>query len=51
MKFSFRFKKPIEKHKTAAWSNVEASDSLSGVNLPSDLQVENAKEYVDENKK
>ena len=44
-------KKPIENHKTAAWANVEKTKNISNVAELSVFQVENAKEYVDENKK
>ncbi|HOM03123.1 MAG TPA: DUF3787 domain-containing protein [Acetivibrio sp.] len=42
---------PIEKHNTAAWANIEKKKPESGVTIPSELQVENAKEYVDSNQK
>lgn len=42
---------PVENHSTAAWANIERQDDLSGVNYPDELQVINAKEYVDENEK
>ena len=41
----------IENHKTAAWSNVSSSKKASKVNIPDDIQVRNAKEYVDSNEK
>jgi hypothetical protein len=44
-------KKPVENHKTAAWSNIENTSNLSGISYPSLEQVINAKEYVDENQK
>lgn len=42
---------PIEKHNTAAWANIEKKKPESGVTIPSELQVENAKEYADSNQK
>lgn len=42
---------PIEKHDTAAWANIEKTKAKSNVNIPSELQVRNAKEYVDSNEK
>lgn len=42
---------PIEKHETAAWANTEETKNLSNVNIPDELQVWNAKEYVDSNQK
>ncbi|HOV27016.1 MAG TPA: DUF3787 domain-containing protein [Pseudobacteroides sp.] len=44
-------KKPVEKHDTAAWANIEAVKSDSCVTIPSDIQVKNSKEYVDTNEK
>lgn len=43
--------KPIEKHDTAAWANIEDLQPNSRVTLPSNTQVKNAKEYVDTNEK
>jgi len=37
---------PIEKHNTAAWANIEKKKPESGVPIPSEIQVENAKEYA-----
>lgn len=42
---------PVEKHDTAAWANIEKKKTHSKVTMPSDYQVINAKEYVDENEK
>lgn len=42
---------PIEKHDTAAWANMEDAQPVSNVNIPSEIQVRNAKEYVDTNEK
>ncbi|MDF2590785.1 MAG: hypothetical protein K0S75_251 [Clostridia bacterium] len=42
---------PIEKHDTAAWANEEDAKPVSNVNIPSEIQVRNAKEYVDSNEK
>ncbi|HEX3030207.1 MAG TPA: DUF3787 domain-containing protein [Clostridia bacterium] len=42
---------PIEKHDTAAWANMESKIQASNVNIPSEIQVRNAKEYVDTNEK
>jgi hypothetical protein len=42
---------PIEKHDTAAWSNIEATKPVSKVTVPNEIQVRNAKEYVDTNEK
>lgn len=44
-------KKPVEGHKTAAWSNIEKTDKKSNVAHPSLEQTENAKYYVEENQK
>lgn len=42
---------PVEKHETAAWVNIEGTKPVSGVMEPNELQVDNAKDYVDENEK
>lgn len=42
---------PIEKHDTAAWANIDKMKRVSRVTEPGDLQVRNAKDYVDANQK
>ncbi|HZJ56793.1 MAG TPA: DUF3787 domain-containing protein [Clostridia bacterium] len=42
---------PIENHYTAAWANAEGIKPDSKVNLPNEIQIRNAKEYVDTNQK
>ncbi|MCX7922012.1 MAG: DUF3787 domain-containing protein [Clostridia bacterium] len=42
---------PVEKHDTAAWANIEKTKDASKVTIPSEVQVRNAKEYVDTNEK
>ncbi|WP_084281431.1 CDIF630_02480 family spore surface protein [Alkaliphilus transvaalensis] len=42
---------PVEKHDTAAWANIEDLKPVSRVPIPSEVQVKNAKEYVDTNQK
>ena len=42
---------PIEKHDTAAWADIEEIKPVSQVNVPSEVDVRNAKEYVDTNQK
>lgn len=42
---------PIEKHNTAAWANIEKRKPESGISIPNEAQVKNAKEYADANKK
>lgn len=44
-------KMPIENHYTAAWADAEKLKSDSKVNLPNEIQVRNAKEYVETNQK
>ncbi len=44
-------RKPIENHKTAAWANIYKEKKNSHVTIPSEDEVINAKEYVDENRK
>jgi len=43
--------RPIEEHTTAAWANIEKLKDVSQVTVPSDVQVDNAKEWVDSNQK
>lgn len=43
--------KPVEKHDTAAWANINKTKPVSKVNIPDEVQVRNAKEYVDTNEK
>ena len=45
---SFR---PIEQHTTAAWANIEKIKEISNVAIPSEIEVRNAKEWVDTNQK
>ncbi|MDT8719262.1 DUF3787 domain-containing protein [Clostridium sp. 19966] len=42
---------PIEKHDTAAWANEDKLKPVSQVSIPSEVDVINAKEYVDTNEK
>ena len=42
---------PIEKHDSAAWANMQDTEQISKVNIPSEVQIKNAKEYVDTNQK
>lgn len=42
---------PVESHDTAAWANMENTKPVSNVNLPSEVEIRNAKEYVDTNEK
>jgi len=42
---------PIENHDTAAWANTSKMKPKSKVNIPDEVQVRNAKEYVDTNQK
>jgi hypothetical protein len=42
---------PIEQHETAAWDNYEDKKPVSNVMLPGEMDVRNAKEYVDSNQK
>lgn len=43
--------KPIERHDTAAWANIVETKDVSNVHIPSELDVRNAKEWVDTNQK
>ncbi|URZ04371.1 CDIF630_02480 family spore surface protein [Clostridium felsineum] len=42
---------PIEKHDTAAWANIDEEKPVSKVSIPSNFDVDNAKDYVDSNQK
>jgi hypothetical protein len=42
---------PVESNDTAAWANISDIKPLSRVNIPDEIEVRNAKEYVDTNQK
>ena len=42
---------PIENHSTAAWANQSQFKAVSKVNIPDEQQIENARDYVNENQK
>lgn len=42
---------PIENHRTASWANINETKPISNVPIPSISEVENAKDYVDDNEK
>lgn len=42
---------PVERHETAAWANIDKIKPVSEVTIPSEVEVKNAKEYVDTNQK
>lgn len=44
-------KKPIERHDTAAWINHINMKPVSRVMIPDEIDVSNAKDYVDANQK
>ncbi|MEW9093476.1 MAG: DUF3787 domain-containing protein [Clostridiaceae bacterium] len=44
-------KRPIEQHDTAAWANIEYLKPVSQVSVPSEVEMFNAKEWVDSNQK
>lgn len=43
--------RPIEQHTTAAWANSEKTKEESNVAIPSEIEVGNAKDWVDTNQK
>ncbi|HHT93313.1 MAG TPA: DUF3787 domain-containing protein [Clostridiaceae bacterium] len=43
--------RPIENHNNASWANIEKTKKNSGVTIPSEEQVLNAKQYADDNEK
>ena len=42
---------PIEQHVTAAWANIEKTKPVSNVGIPNEMDVSNAKDFVDSNEK
>ncbi|MTI49664.1 CDIF630_02480 family spore surface protein [Sporosalibacterium faouarense] len=42
---------PIENHRTSSLANIESLKRVSRVPIPSILEVQNAKEYVEVNQK
>lgn len=42
---------PIEKHDTAAWGDIHKQKPISKVAIPNEVEVINAKEWVDSNQK
>ncbi|HZJ76331.1 MAG TPA: DUF3787 domain-containing protein [Oscillospiraceae bacterium] len=42
---------PIEKHQTAPWADMESLKQISRVYKPSEMEVWNAKDWVDSNHK
>jgi len=44
----FFMAKPIENHETASWSNVEKLKDITNVAIPNEVEVWNAKEWVDD---
>lgn len=43
--------RPVGKHATAACANIEKTKPGSNVPIPSEIEVENAKEWVESNEK
>ena len=44
-------KTPVDKHTTAAWANIEKTQEISNVPIPNEIEVSNAKQWVDKNQK
>lgn len=42
---------PIEKYDTAALANIEEMKKTSNITIPSEIQTENGKHWVEENEK
>ncbi|MEA4827223.1 CDIF630_02480 family spore surface protein [Clostridium sp. JNZ J1-5] len=42
---------PIERHETAAWANISEVKPVSQVTIPSEFDVSEAKDWVEENQK
>lgn len=47
----FHMRTPVENHVTAAWADTDTLKDVSQVSIPNEMQVMDAKEYVDENHK
>lgn len=47
----YHMRTPVENQATAAWADCGSMKDVSGVNIPNEMQVVEAKEYVDENHK
>ena len=47
----FHMRTPVENHETAAWADKNNLKNVSGVTIPDEIQVIEAKEFVDENEK
>jgi len=47
----YHMKTPVENHETAAWADIGRLKDVSRVNIPDEMQIIEAKEYVDENHK
>lgn len=43
--------RPTEQNTTAAWANIEKVEEITNVSVPSEIDVYNAKEWVDSNEK
>ncbi|PAB58411.1 CDIF630_02480 family spore surface protein [Anaeromicrobium sediminis] len=46
-----KIKKPVENHQTAAWANVEQLKGEARVPIPATLEVDNAREWIEQNEK
>lgn len=46
-----RMKRAVEHHDTAAWADTHDMKPISKVNIPGEVHVRDAKEYVDSNQK
>ena len=42
---------PIENHQTAAWANIKNLKRVSKVYIPNEMEIRNAKDWVDNNHK
>lgn len=47
----FHMRTPVENHATAAWADMARLKDVSRVSIPDEMQVMDAKDYVDENHK
>lgn len=49
--YSIDNKVPVENHQTAAWADIKTVQPESGVPIPSEEAVDQAKDWVEHNKK
>ncbi|MCT4594636.1 MAG: DUF3787 domain-containing protein [Anaeromicrobium sp.] len=46
-----KIRKPVENHETAPWANIENLKGEGKIPTPATLEVDNAREWVEQNEK